>query len=84
MVPENISLRTTFPDYHLGICRKEKTMTISQHGQPPVSSHTFLDRFDRVAKQAECLTGDPVAFGASVCLIVIWSLIGPLFVFGEV
>jgi hypothetical protein len=40
-------------------------MIISQHGQPPVRSHTFLDRFDRMAKQTEYLTGHPLAFAAA-------------------
>jgi hypothetical protein len=84
MVPGNISLRTIFPDYHLAICRKERTMIISQHGQTAVRSLTILDRFHRVAKQTECLTGHPVAFGAAVCFNAIWAMIGPLFVFGEV
>ena len=45
-------------------------MIISQHGQPPVRSHTFLDRFDRMAKQTEYLTGHPFAFAAALCFIV--------------
>ena len=28
-------------------------MIISQHGLPPVRSRTFLDRFDRLAKQTD-------------------------------
>ena len=32
-------------------------MIISQHGQTAVRSLTILDRFDRAAKQTECLTG---------------------------
>ena len=59
-------------------------MIISQHGQTAVRSLTILNRFDRVAKQTECLTGHPVTFGAAVCFIAIWAMIGPLFVFGEV
>ena len=59
-------------------------MIISQHGQPPVRSHTFLDRFDRMAKQTEYLTGHPFAFAAALCFIVIWASAGPLFDFGEV
>ena len=35
-------------------------MIISEHGQPPVRSRTFLDRFDRLAKQTEYLTGHRV------------------------
>jgi hypothetical protein len=75
MVSENISQRTIFPDYHLAICRKERTMIISQHGQTAVRSLAILDRFDRVTKQTECLTGHPVAFGASVCFIAIREMI---------
>ena len=58
-------------------------MIISQHGQTAVRSLTILDRFDRVAKQTECLTGHPVSFGAAACFIVIWAMIGPLFDFGD-
>ncbi len=59
-------------------------MIISQHGLPPVRSRTFLDRFDRLAKQTEYLTGHPIAFASALCFIAIWALIGPLFDFGEV
>jgi len=59
-------------------------MIISQHGQTVVRSLTFLDRFDRVAKQTECLTGHPFAFGAAVCFTTIWAMAGPLFDFGEI
>ena len=59
-------------------------MIISQHGQTAVRSLTFLDRFDRVAKQTECFTGHPFAFGAAVCLTAIWAMAGPLFDFGEI
>ena len=59
-------------------------MIISQHGLPPVRSRTFLDRFDRLAKQTEYLTGHPIAFAAALCFIAIWALTGPLFDFGEV
>ncbi len=59
-------------------------MIISQHGQPPVRAHTFLDRFDRMAKQTEWLTGHPFAFAAALCFIVIWASVGPFFDFGEV
>ena len=58
-------------------------MIISQHGQIAVKALTFLDRFDRLAKQTECLTGHPFAFAAAVCFIVIWTMTGPLFDFGE-
>ena len=34
-------------------------MIISQHGQTAASPLTFLDRFDRVAKQTEYFTGHP-------------------------
>jgi low affinity Fe/Cu permease len=59
-------------------------MIISQHGQTAISPHTFLDRFDRVAKQIEYLTGHPFAFAAAVCLVVTWVMIGPLFHFAEI
>ena len=58
-------------------------MIISQDGQTAISPLTFLDRFDRVAKQTEYLTGHPVAFAAAVCFIAIWVMTGPLFHFGE-
>ena len=59
-------------------------MIISQHGQTAMSPSTFLDRFDRLAKRTEYLTGHPVAFGAAVFFIVIWAMTGPLFHFGEI
>lgn len=37
-------------------------MIISQHGDTAVIPLTFIDRFDRVAKQTEYLTGHPSAF----------------------
>ena len=58
-------------------------MIISQHGLPPVRSRTFLDRFDRLAKQTEYLTGHPIAFAAALCFIVFWALTGSLFHFGD-
>jgi hypothetical protein len=60
---------TIFPDHYFEIFQKERTMIISQHGQTAISSLTFLDRFDRVAKQTEYLTGHPFAFGAAVFFI---------------
>jgi low affinity Fe/Cu permease len=72
------------PVFHLAIFRKERTMIIPQHGQPPVRSHTFLDRFDRMTKLIEYFTGHPLAFTAALCFIVIWALTGPLFDFGEI
>jgi low affinity Fe/Cu permease len=59
-------------------------MIISQDGQTAMSPLTFLDRFDRVAKQTEYLTGHPFAFGAAVFFIATWAMIGPLFHFGEI
>ncbi len=59
-------------------------MIISQHRQADVRSLTFLDRFDRVAKQTEYLTGHPFAFGAAAGFIAIWAMIGPLFDFGDI
>ncbi len=59
-------------------------MIISPNSQTAASSLTFLDRFDRVAKQTEYLTGHPIAFAAAVGFIAIWALTGPLFDFGEV
>ncbi len=58
-------------------------MIISQHGQTVPRSLTFLDRFDRVAKQIESFTGHPVAFAVAVCFIAIWAMTGPLFHFGD-
>ncbi len=58
-------------------------MIISRHGQTAVRSLTFLDRFDRVAKQTECFTGHPFAFAAALGFIVIWAVTGQLFDFGE-
>jgi low affinity Fe/Cu permease len=59
-------------------------MIISQHGQTAARSRTFLDRFDRVAKQTENLTGHPFAFAAAVCFIATWGMTGPLFDFSEI
>ena len=59
-------------------------MIISQSGQTVTSPLTFLDRFDRVAKQTEYLTGHPFAFGAAVVFIATWAMTGPLFHFGEI
>ena len=58
-------------------------MIISQHGQIAARTLTSLDRFDRVAKQTEYLTGHPFAFAAAVCLVAIWAISGPLFHFGD-
>lgn len=58
-------------------------MIISQHDEPLLGHSSILDRFDRVAKQTECLTGHPFAFGTPVCLIAIWAMIGPVFDFGD-
>ena len=58
-------------------------MIMSQHGQATASPPTFLDRFDRVAKKTEYLTGHPFAFGAAVCFIATWAMTGPFFHFGE-
>jgi low affinity Fe/Cu permease len=59
-------------------------MIVSQHGQTTISSPTFLDRFDRVAKQTEYLTGHPFAFGAAVFFIATWAITGPFFHYGEI
>lgn len=59
-------------------------MIISPHGQTAARSLTFLDHFDRVAKQTENLTGHPLSFGAALCFIAIWAMTGPLFDFGEI
>ncbi len=59
-------------------------MIISQHGQATISSLTFLDRFDRVAKQTEYLTGHPFAFVDAACFVAIWAMTGPFFHFGEI
>ena len=59
-------------------------MIISQHGHTAASPLTFLDRFDRVAKQTEYLTGHPLAFAAAVGFIAIWAMTGPLFHFGDI
>ena len=58
-------------------------MIISQYGQTAAKPLTILDRFDRVAKQTESLTGHPLAFAAAVCFVAIWAMTGPLFHFGE-
>ena len=59
-------------------------MIISQDGQTAISPLTFLDRFDRVAKQTENLTGHPLAVAAAVCFIAAWAMTGPLFDYGEI
>ena len=58
-------------------------MIISQYGQTAAKPLTILDRFDRVAKQTESLTGHPLALAAAVCFVAIWAMTGPLFHFGE-
>ena len=58
-------------------------MIISPNSQTAASSLTFLDRFDRVAKQTEYLTGHPLAFAAAVCFIATWAMTGQLFHFGD-
>ena len=58
-------------------------MIISPTGQTAPRLLTFLDRFDRAAKQTEHLTGHPVAFAAAVCFIAIWAMTAPLFHFGD-
>ncbi len=58
-------------------------MIISQDGQTAARALTFLDRFDRVAKQTEYLTGHPVAFAAAVFFVAIWAMTGLLFHFGD-
>jgi low affinity Fe/Cu permease len=52
-------------------------MIISQHGQTAVRSLAILDRFNRVTKQTDGLTGHPAAFGAALCFIAIWAMTGP-------
>jgi low affinity Fe/Cu permease len=59
-------------------------MIISPTGQTAAKSLTFLDHFDRVAKETEYLTGHPVAFAAAVCFTAIWAMTGPLFHFGSI
>ena len=58
-------------------------MIVSQHGQTVATPLTFIDHFDRVAKQTEYLTGHPVAFAAAACFVAIWAMTGPLFHFDE-
>ena len=58
-------------------------MIISQYGQTAARPFTILDRFDRVAKQTESLTGHPLAFAAAACFVAIWAMTGPLFHFAE-
>ena len=58
-------------------------MIISQDGQTSASPLTFLDHFDRLAKQTEYLTGHPLAFGSAVFFIAIWAMTGSFFHFGE-
>lgn len=58
-------------------------MIISQHGQTASSPLTFIDHFDRVAKQTEYLTGHPLAFAAAVFFIATWAMTGQLFHFGD-
>lgn len=59
-------------------------MIISQHGHTATRSLTFLDHFDRVAKQTENLTGHPLSFAAAACFIGMWAMVGPFFDFGEI
>ena len=59
-------------------------MIISPHGQTAARSLTFMDHFDRVAKQTENLTGHPLSFVAALCFIAIWAMTGPLFDFDEI
>ena len=59
-------------------------MIISPHGQTAARSLTFMDHFDRIAKQTETLTGHPLSFVAALCFIAIWAMTGPLFDFGEI
>jgi len=59
-------------------------MIISASGQTPANVPTFLDQFDRVAKQTEYLTGHPMTFAAAVFFIVIWAMTGPFFHFSDV
>lgn len=58
-------------------------MIISQDGQTAARVLTFFDRFDRVAKQTEYLTGHPFAFAAAVFFVAIWAMTGPLFHFSD-
>jgi low affinity Fe/Cu permease len=58
-------------------------MIVSPHGQTAASPLTFIDHFDRVAKQTEYLTGHPLAFAAAVFFIATWAMAGPLFHFGD-
>ena len=58
-------------------------MIISQHGQTTARPLTFFDRFDRVAKQTEYLTGHPLAFASAACFVAIWAMTGPLFHLGD-
>jgi low affinity Fe/Cu permease len=58
-------------------------MIVSQHGQTVATPLTFIDRFDRVAKQTEYFTGHPLAFAAAACFVAIWVFTGPLFHFGD-
>ena len=59
-------------------------MIISQHGHTAVGPLTFLDHFDRVAKQTESLTGHPLAFAAAVFFVVAWAMTGPFYQFGDI
>lgn len=59
-------------------------MIISPNGQTAASPLTFLDRFDRVAKQTEYLTGHPFAFAAAICFIATWAMTGLFLDFGEI
>ena len=54
-------------------------MIISPYGQAATKPPTFLDRFDRVAKQTESLTGHPWAFAIAGGFVGIWAMTGPLF-----
>ena len=58
-------------------------MIISQHGQTAARPLTFIDRFDRVAKQTEYFTGHPFAFAAAACFVAIWAMTGPFLHFGD-
>jgi low affinity Fe/Cu permease len=62
---------------------KERKMIISQHGHNAATPLTFIDHFDRVAKQTEYLTGHPSAFVAAVFFIAGWAMTGPFFHFGD-
>lgn len=59
-------------------------MIISPNGQTAASPLTFIDRFDRVAKQTEYLTGHPFAFASAICFIATWAMTGPFLDFGEI